>query len=690
MAKKKILTETTKSPYAYADKEDLLIQVQDHYQDWEDDNQQRWSRKNGWKDITDAYYGKLPDDWPFMSKTTDPRIRTTLLEKNSRLTNKRLKGKVAPREGSDVIKARINNALLDYQWDAANEGGSMQIKVSIADMDTRMYGSKFSHVYWRCLYGPNKELLFDGNEMRPWNIMDCGMDPNCDHIRNAKWFQHRDWKAVEDLEENRELLPGLPELLKKMKAGKKYNQKRRDSKYLTEIKTIKGLEDRMGTDQAFPVTPIVTEYRADKFIIFSPDYNVILGIHDNPYDHKKIPVSQLRYYPIDGDNLGEPEVESVLPLWKAIQAVMCAFLDEVILKGRPPLVVVEGAVRTETIVRAPDAQWLVDNPAAIMEMKSNGESIQYFQNIYPVLVSAFNVAMGDMSQGTSNVDPMSQDKTATEIRQIAKQQNSRDQKNQQELAEFIKDIMTMWMSNNRQFLFKDETKHEYVLRIIGQENFEYFKRLGMDEMILTQEAAQMIEGIMTSAQEMDAPMNQSAVTAMTESAMTPKFPVITNPDEKNIDDVRFKPKMYVSEMGDQAEVSVLPEDLEGLYDYIPDMKSMELSSSDQLIMARTQAIQLLTNPNMLQLLQLQGVMPQIKDLMIANFEDTGLTDASRFFVQAPPQAAQPAGGPVPQGFNPTGGALPTQPNGGMGNTPQAPTQSSFEQQLAQPNPSGLQ
>lgn len=689
MAKKKktpVLEQTTDSVYPYSDKQDVLTQVQAHYQEWTDDNDQRASRDRGWAEITDAWYGKLPDNWPFISRTTDPRLRTTLIEKNARLTNRRLKGKVAPREGGDVIKARIQNSLLDYQWDAANDGGSMQTKISMDDMDSRLYGSKFGLNYWRVLKDAEGNILFEGNEHKPWNIMDCGMDPNCDHVRNARWFQHLDWMGFEDIEANKAMFPGYAEFIRLAKAGKKYSQKRRDSKYLTKIKQIKGLEDRMGTDEAFPVTPIVTEYRPDKKIIFSADYNVILGIFDNEYDHKKIPVSQLRYYPIDGDNLGESEVESVLPLWKAIQAVMCAFLDEVIMKGRPPLLVVEGAVRTETIVRTPDAQWLVDNPSAIMEMKSNGDSIQYFQNIYPVLVSAFNVAMGDMSQGTSNADPMAADKTATEIRQISKQQNSRDQKNQQELAEFIKDIVTMWMSNNRQFLFRDPKKHEYVLRIIGQENFQYFKQLGMDEMVLTQEASMMIEEIMKSAEEGGSPIPASQLQSMIDAAKTPKFPMIANPEEKDVDKIQFKPKMSLSEMGDQAEVSILPEDLEGMYDYVPDMKSMDMSNSEQIMFARTQAIQMLTNPNMLQLLQLQGYQPNIKDLMVANFEDTGLSDAQRFFTQSQPtpQPGQPGIGAT-QGFSPTGGTLQAQPNGGMGNTPQAPTQPSIDQQMAGPN-----
>src|SRR4030066_747546 len=106
-------------------KEKTLLDVTRHYEQWNQDNNQRRTRKNGWNDVTDAYWGKLPADWPYINKVVDPRIRTSLIEKNARLLNTKLRGRLVPREGGDVVKARINNALLDFQWDSANFGGTM-------------------------------------------------------------------------------------------------------------------------------------------------------------------------------------------------------------------------------------------------------------------------------------------------------------------------------------------------------------------------------------------------------------------------------------------------------------------------------------------------------------------------------------------------------------------------------------
>jgi len=247
-------------------KEDrTYIEVDRHYQQWNEDNDQRRTRKNGWNDVTDAYWGKLPSDWPYINKVVDPRIRTSLIEKNARLLNSKLRGRLVPREGGDVIKARINNALLDFQWDSANWGGSMLEKWGSMDLDTRLYGSKFALITWRHLEDDDEKILFDGNEMKPLDVRDCGLDPTSDHVRNAKWFQVREWIKIEDLDKvsNTGTPPKFPGL-EKLKVKMQETQDRRDTNYENRVLTLKGLSDRVGDDKAFPVVEIVTEYRTDR------------------------------------------------------------------------------------------------------------------------------------------------------------------------------------------------------------------------------------------------------------------------------------------------------------------------------------------------------------------------------------------------------------------------------------------
>lgn len=637
------------------DADQTLKEVISHYNIWTEDGEHRKSRKNGYDDITDAYYGKLPDDWPYISKVTDPVIRTTVIEKNSRLMNSKLRGRLVPREGGDVLTARLNNALLDFQWDNANSGGSMLEKWSIAEQDTRLYASKFAEVPWRYEAGSDGSCLFNGNEFIPLDVRDCGMDPSASHIRDAKWFQQREWLTLDEMEtvseaEGKPLYPGLGELKQAMKEGK---TDRRDTRWDNRILHLKGLSDRVGDDIAFPVLEVVTEKRRGRYITFSPIYKVVLRDIPNPYAHKKINVIQLRYYAIQGDPLGESEIEAVLPLWRAIQACVNGYLDGMNIKLRPPLKILDGRVRIESIVYAPEAQWLMDQVDAVTEHQSGNQADQTFQTTLSSLKSAFNIAMGDISQGVGGVDPFNpENKTATEIKQTAKQQNSRDQKNQTSIAEAIQDMMGMWVSNNKQFLFADLDKQEYILRIVGTDLFNYFKRAGMDEMEVSEDAMQMI-GEVVSTQGGN--MSDDDIMSLVDAGKTPRHPVIENPQEKDPYKLKVKAKMTVNEMGDGAEVIMIPDDLNGNYDYVADVKSMSSGADVELQNSMQKAIdRLTTNPTVLQLLAQEGVQPLIKELLVSELEGTGLKDAERFFQQAQAQPGTTPGG-IPQQPIPTGG-----------------------------------
>lgn len=616
------------------EKTDLYTELSSHYRMWTQDNDQRMKRKNGWNDITDAYWGKLPKSWPYISHTVIPILRTSLIEKNGRLLNSKLQGRLIPREGGDTTSAIINNAILDFQWDSANDNGSMLTKFEISDMDTRLYGSKYAHIYWKYEVDDQGNTIFDGNEMMPLDIRDCGIDPSASGIKDAKWFQLRTWEKLEDLQNAS--IGGKPmykniDKLTRVISEKQNKRSATRREYTPRVKQIEGLTDRTGQDVAFPVVKLVTEFRRDRWITFSPDFDLILRDIPNPYNHKKIPIAQLRYYPIQDEPNGESEVEAVLPLWLAIQATVCAYMDEMILKIRPPLKVIENAARVETIQYGPEAQWLVDRQDAVMEMESNGNTLQYFQTTYQVLTSAFNLAMGDLSQGTSNFDPFSQQKkTATEINATSQQQRVRDQKNQNDLIEFIKDIMMMWLENNKQFLFSDPKQVEYVLRIIGIDQFNRLKQKGLDAYELIPGAEDTISDIVA---QMGGVVTDFQIQQMYDAATMPKHPVILNPKEKDVTKIKMKPKMTVH--GDYADVSVTPADLEGTFDYIPDVKSMAIGATQEIIKAKLSAINLLTqNPIVMQSLVQEGWRPKFKELLESSFEDTGISDAGRFFEKA--------------------------------------------------------
>ena len=657
----------------------IYNQVDEHYVMWIEDNDQRMFRENGWNDVTDAYWGKLPTDWPYRSRVVDPRIRTSLIEKNGRLLNSKLRGRVVGRDtDSDPLKAKIQNALLDFQWDNAKDGGSMLEKWGEMDMNTRLYASDFGLVPWKHEERDGK-VLFDGNEFYPLDIRDCGMDPTATHIRDAKWFQYRKWVHVDDLKhlndkDNGEpMYPGLSELMDKIALdGKLYNSDRRDSRYTNRILTLKGLTDRVGDDKAFPVIEIVTEYRKDRFITFAPKYKVILRDIKNPYNHRKIPIVQNRYYKITGDPLGESEVEPVLPIWRAIQAVVCGFMDTMNIHMSPPLKVIEGAARIETIIFEPENIMLMDRPDAVTEYQGSTQPMQLFQSSYSALVAAFNQAMGDLSQQVSNENPFnSQDqKTATEVKYVAKQQNSRDQKNQNSLAECIEDMMSMWISNNKQFLFTDMEKKEYLLQILGGDLFSYFERSGLSDMTINPQNMQLLADII----QQDPNLSDEDLAVMVDAAQEPAHPVVENPEEKNPANIIMKPKMRINDMHDSAELSVLPEDLEGTYDYVADVVSMSTGAIQEDKEALQNIYGIITAPTTLSLLQQEGYTINAKELISDLASSISKNDPEKYFKQIQPPA-QPEQG---------AGAIENSPIGGLPAGALASAQGAFPGQATQP------
>lgn len=614
---------------------EILEQVMAHYKQWTDDMTIRKNRKNGYDEVTRAYLNQLPANWPYINKVVDPRIRTVVIEKNARLLNSKLRGRLLHREGGDVVKAQINNAIIDFQWDNAKFGGTMLEKWSDMDKDTRMYASRFARVWWRFDEVSGK-VLFDGNEFTPISILDSGIDPSADNIRNARWFQERKFEKVSDLEDmlkGTRKASGLAELLTAYKESK---QDRRDNSYHSVALQRKGLEDRVGTDKAFPVIELVTEYRTDKFITFAPRHNIIVSEIDNPYNHKKIPFVQLKYSSITGDPLGESDIESVLPIWKAIQATINGYLDSMVTHNRPPLKIIEGQARIETIVYGPEAKWLVNSVDAVTEMQGSGDALRYFQTAYTSFVSAFNTALGEFSQGTSNIDPLSSNKTATEIKASGNQQNSRDQKDQTAIGECICDMMAMWVVNNQQFLFADPEKKEHVLRILGKSAFELFKQSGLDQMVMTEDVSSAIHDIV---QQMGGNLSDDEINNMIETGKTPLHPVPVK-GKKGLD--MFKPKMEIDELGNEAALTIVPEDLEGTYDYIPSIKSMAIGALQERIDATKSMFEnIFSNPLVLQSLGSQGYQMNTKDLITSIFEDSGSSDSERFIIEIPKPPLSP-------------------------------------------------
>jgi hypothetical protein len=107
--------------------------------------------------------------------------------------------------------------------------------------------------------------------------------------------------------------------------------------------------------------------------------------------------------------------------------------------------------------------------------------------------------------------------------------------------------------------------------------------------------------------------------------------------EKDPTQFDIKPKMSMSDDGGLAELLITPDDLGGLYDYIPDVKSMALSATTDQSEALSRDLEMILNPGVQQMLATEGVKVKVKELLISIMDSHGRQNASKLFEDVPQQ-----------------------------------------------------
>ena len=373
--------------------------------------------------------------------------------------------------------------------------------------------------------------------------------------------------------------------------------------------------------------------------------------------------TQLKYLPIDEDQAGISEIEPVESLQRGDNALICQYMDAINMSLYNPLKVrkTAGAVQMHTLEFGPGAKWMMDNPSEdVVAHDQNITGVSEFSTTYRFMIGAMQEALGETSAAVSNLNPGESSKTATEIRDLAIQRNARDNFNQIFLYEAIKKQMGFWYSMNQQFLFKkDKEGQNKIIRIVGKDAIAFFQKMGLDQEAMSDETIERVSGLIEEDPELASVIN-------TDDLGEARFPV----------DAEGQNTKFALDDDQQSGTLVIePSDLEGDYDYIPDVQSMSIPDDAQLIAAGKQMIDLTTDPNTTQQLAQDGYRVKTKELFEDYFERLGFKDADKYFeklqqggdIFGQDQTGQPAiqgGGQAVQGGAP--GAIPNQQQGVQG------------------------
>lgn len=655
-------------PRGTDEEQKLFSEVNNHYIMSKLDLDQRIGRKNGFDDMDKLFASYIdPATWPYRSCLFDATPFSAIIEKDARLLGGKLQGRLVPREEGDALGAEINNEIIRYQRDEQSKLGSSLIeRWHMLSQNARKYGSGFAIKKWRYetkvdRNTKKRKVVYDCPDFTVCNPRDVLVNPSYPYVN--KWWQYREYNTLAELTDvndaartkpiykNLDILRSALSEEAKLKGGD-----RRESNYVSKNKQIKGLTDTLGQDEVYKVVELITEYRPDRWITFAPRYGVIIRDIPNPYDHGEIPVIHLKYYSLPDDIYGIPELEPAVSQIKGVNAHLSAYSDTVATLTKPPVMVNPINVRMHTLEMIPEAKWLMNNPGAdVIAYKGDSSITSNFQSVYTIMKSSMLNTLGEASQGISNIDPLQQDKTATEVRDTSFTRNVRDNMNLIFLSEALKRDVMLTLSMNKQFLFAGNAGKVKIIRIVGKDAVEYFNRQGLSDIRPTNEDAQKMA--LGQIGQMDV-------------APGPRFAV------KNGDSI--VPKFEPDEMGQGGKLYVEPGDLEGEYDYIPDVESMQAPSQQSVEQKLTAILGVLTNPTVLQELQMENKRPKISDLLIKMFESTNvIKDAEQYFEDIPQQPLMPPGMPGdPQDVQnqaPTGGA--GQPTAGPANQGMAPTPS---------------
>ncbi len=632
-------------------------------------------RRKDWDKKDELFRSHIEEtNWPYRSLIFDPRTFTALYEKTARILANKPRGRVIPREGGDVIKAKIINELLSFQWDdnerADNE--SMLAKWAMMDLNARKYGASFGLAKWhwkrQMIRGEEKDgkptgkskIFFDGPNFRPLNNRDCLPNPSYSTVKN--WFQHREYLTLEEMSDVNDASRGKPiyknlDILRQSirKDAQEGGGDSRSTNYVVKNLSIKGLTDYLGHDEVNKVVEVITEYRPDRWITFSPRHGIILRDIPNPYDHGQIPVVSLKYYPIDDDIYGLSEIEPIEKLQKAVNALVCQYIDAVNMSLYAPLKIrsTGGAVQMHTLEFGPGAKWLMSDPSSdVITHDQQITGVQEFTSTYRFLIAAMQEALGETSQGISNLVPGESGKTATEIKDTAMSRSARDNFNQMFLGEAIKKQMMFWHLMNQQLFFKTADGKAKLIRIVGKDALSYFKSVGLDG-----------EGLSDQSIDMISQMADEGIDP--QDLAEPLFPVQTPKG--------MVPKMQMDDMGQMGELLIEPSDLAGTYDYIPDVGSMNSNAIDDTMRAKAVAINQITKEGLGVMIAQEGKRIKISEMAVDYWEDIGFKNADQYIENVQPvqmgggyggQQIVPAGagGPQPVG----GGGVMDQPQGMVG------------------------
>jgi hypothetical protein len=600
------------------------------------------------------------ENWPFASKVAIPIAWTALVKKDTRLIASKLAGKLIPTDEGEELGAMVGTELLHAQWDDVDffEDEPMLMRWFRISQNARKYGAGFAYIPWKTEKG------FDGPTCIPWDNREVFTVAGSLNVDDGVFLGS--WPTIDTLYKTSDQT-GETGMYAQSTIKRLETLVGDSSQNVSVNRAILGLPS-IETDQSLGIDPRykrvhLVQYRSpDRWVDFVPSKGgegdepmLILRDIPNPYGHGRVPVVKLNYYPIDDDQYGVSELESIRSMMKALWALICNYLDDVnislfpIIKGHPT------NVNWSTVEYKARATWIMQNPETdLVRLESSNSNLQKVTEIYKLLVGAMAEALGESSGEVSSQQIGSPDKTATEIKDTALLRSARDNFNKLALSAAMAKMTWFWWQMDRQFLTEQK-----VVRVVGKEAIEYFVGEGLDQFTLSEQGWELVEKNMRDHMGITPgeSYNQLLELGKLEPYAEPLYGV------KGGEQGAQLPKLTLDRSGKTGFLRISPGDMEGNYRYIPDIEALSMPNDQEDAQNILGIIDRMANPQILQMLQAQGDMPQMKEMLVKAMAKLKINDGDRFFGSGegmgttPMQGQQDPNQPVQPG-------QPTPPQGG--------------------------
>lgn len=406
------------------------------------------------------YYSETRADWDekeaillghnkdAISKTTtksqifDPRLATIILERSFRVMNQLSTGKARALTKKNKGKSMFMDLLLHnyIEPNAISQYGNLLKKFRMENMYSHVYGSYAHLVDYRVsdtYVGPDM-FLIDPNDLVPQPGKYSKDD--CQYIFVGAWVDKETIKGYKG-----DNWINIDKLLEVSKGDKAYGKVRDlDGSYYVEQKF--GDQSFSEGVEKFQQIYLVTRYERDRWVTFSPDFNIIVRDIENPHLNGKLPIVVKDSIPLRNRFFGLGEIERGKTLQYATNSLWNLYLDGIKFSIFPPKLINLSLVVANTIKNEPSAKWVVkDINNAIREFPISPQGINSFQATYPTLIASMMNMAGttDTSIG-AGTDP-SLGRTPQALALIGQRQNARDAYDRDQQEDVISETYDLFL-----------------------------------------------------------------------------------------------------------------------------------------------------------------------------------------------------------------------------------------------------